>query len=87
MLLGATLPRESRFKIGFYVVIVRPLFKIIERNSKLIDDDEQTIFLREAALRALYEWGTIEENLTTRVKNLILDTIEKKAWYGIEEWE
>jgi len=84
----ATFPKESAslFKMGFYDIMIRPLVKVIERNLAVINDLQQTEFLKEVTKKALLVWLSIETNQFEKVKELVRNT-QQGQWFSSEQWD
>ena len=89
VLKGSTLPRESAslFKIGFFDIMIKPLLRTIERDQFITNDQGQTDFLKSAIKPLLLEWSNIEENLTPKIKQMIIQACSENVYYNSWEWE
>ena len=84
-----TLPRESAsaFGLGYYEIIIRPIKKLIERNQSFSGNEEETKMLNESLISALKQWLIAEPNHTRKVKEIILDNIEKNKTSNLKEFD
>jgi len=84
-----TLPRESAsaFGLGYYEIIIKPIKKLIERNQIFSGNEEETNMLNESLISALKQWLIAEPNHTKKVKEIIVDNIEKNKTSNLKEFE
>ena len=85
----STLPRESAsaFKLGFYEIIIRPVKKLIERNYSFTNNKEENEMLNECLIIAFKNWLVQEPKHTDKIRNVILNNIEKKTNTSVEEFD
>ena len=81
-----TMPRESAsaFKLGFYEIIIKPIKKLIYRNIRFTENEDQNNMLNDSLIEVLKQWLIVEQKHTDKVINMIIDNIEKKKISSIE---
>ena len=84
-----TTPRETAalFGLSYYNVIIKPLVKLIERNHRVMNDSQQTQFLKEKSTEAFRFWCSAEPNLTLEMKQIINEVTSNERWYTYLELE
>ena len=84
-----TIPRESAsaFGLGYYEIIIKPIKKLIERNQSFSGNEEETNMLNESLITAYKQWLIAEPNHTKKVKEIIVDNIEKNITSNLKEFE
>ncbi len=75
------------FGFGYHDIILKPLVKLLERDFHVTQDPEQSNFLRIASKPAFLYWLTAEPNLTTEVKVMVADVVERDKWFTIGQLE
>ena len=83
-----TLPRESAsaFGLGFYEIMIRPLKKLIERNYQFTNNKEENEMLNDCLIQALKQWIKMEPKHSQKIKEIIVDNIEKKKFLVFPKW-
>ena len=85
----STLPRESAsaFGLGFYEIMIRPIKKLIERNYQFTNNKEENKMLNDCLIQALKQWIKLEPKHTQKVKEVIVENIEKKKISSLLEMD
>ena len=88
ILAKSTFPKESAalFKISFFDIIIKPMMKIVEKLEHNTDDLDYINFIKESIMECFKTWLTIEDHWSTKIKNMIADTLERKKFYTSTTW-
>ena len=84
----STFPKESSTILGlsFYSIIIKPLFKIYEKEKK-ISIPEHLAYFEEVCKKAFRLWLEKEPNDTEPIKELIEDFLSNNKFHTLEEYE
>ena len=69
VLLRQTTPLESMplMELGFFDIIIKPLMKMMERNLRVTQNEEEDAFLKDAVKNSFKEWLIVEPKYSSRL--------------------
>ena len=72
-------------ELGYYNIIVKPIFKMIEHEYMFFSNNSTLDFMKEAAKKSLIHWKIIEQKMPKEVESKIDEMINNINWYSSQE--